>query len=113
MDVYPMYLIGMFNSGGSHQLARTLHSLVVEIGYPNLLFGNHQALHQCWILGSDARWTGIRVAFQRLDTAERHHHSSCTVTDIGTKGKIFYQVKPGSNLTRGNDFDVTLETESC
>src|SRR5690242_6261036 len=63
-----------------HELPGSRNGFCVEIGHPDFFIRRVKAVIQRCVLRCDAYRASSAVAYHRLDTAKRHHHSSCTVT---------------------------------
>ena len=82
------------------------------INYPVSFVLNRQSFYQLRILCCYAGGACIFVALQSLYASERQHHTTGTVTRVGTQRKSPEHMKTKNYLPGSNHFYLSLQVET-
>mmetsp|Transcript_12521 Transcript_12521/g.24235 ORF Transcript_12521/g.24235 Transcript_12521/m.24235 type:complete len:313 (+) Transcript_12521:118-1056(+) len=90
----------------AHNLARRVNRRRVEVGHPDLLVAHVERRLELRLLRRDARRAVVRVALERLDTAECEHHRARGVAQISAEGDRLDKREAVVHLATGDDADL-------
>mmetsp|Transcript_17827 Transcript_17827/g.69117 ORF Transcript_17827/g.69117 Transcript_17827/m.69117 type:complete len:253 (+) Transcript_17827:1731-2489(+) len=108
-EVHRRHLVGVVEANGANDLQGSVHSLGLVAPHAHRLGVHVEAFHECLVLRCDAGGAGVGVALERLDAAQRQHHSARRIAHVRSHGQGMYYREPRRDLPAGNDCDLVAQ----
>src|SRR5690606_16860334 len=94
----------VFKSTRSNKFTNCFHRIFMEVSYSNALISDIHSFIKVFVLSSNSDRTSSAITLQGLDTSQRKHHPSCTITSISSESHSFGNIKRSYNFSGCNDF---------